>query len=73
MNRERIAKKLIELRGDRSRSHVANDLGISLQAIQMYENGKRIPKDELKIKIANYYQMTVQEIFFSDQYTQSMK
>lgn len=64
MNKIKIAKKLIKLRGERPKDEVAKSLGISTSAIQMYEKGERVPKDEIKIKIANYYQKTVQEIFF---------
>jgi putative transcriptional regulator len=64
LNKELIAKKLFNLRGDKTREEVANDLDISVSALQMYENGQRVPKDEIKIKIANYYSLTVQEIFF---------
>jgi putative transcriptional regulator len=64
LNKELIAKKLFNLRGDKTREEVANDLDISVSALQMYENGQRVPKDEIKIKIANYYGLTVQEIFF---------
>ena len=34
----------------------------------MYETGKRIPRDEIKIKLADYYQKTVQQIFFDNQH-----
>lgn len=64
MDKERIAKILIKLRGDKTREEVSNDLKISISALQMYENCQRVPKDEIKIKIANYYGLTVQEIFF---------
>lgn len=64
MNKNKIAKTLIDLRGVKTREEVANSLCISISALQMYENGHRIPKDEIKIKIADYYQLTVQEIFF---------
>ncbi len=60
-----IAEKLIEARGSIPRSQVAKDLGISLSAIQMYENGERIPRDEIKVKIAAYYQTTVQALFYT--------
>lgn len=65
MNKSKIAKTLIDLRGSKSREEVAKSLEISISALQMYENGQRIPKDEIKIKIANYYQLSVQDIFFS--------
>lgn len=64
LNKVQIGKKLIELRGEESRSSVASALGISNSALQMYENGKRIPRDEIKVKIAKYYNTNVQDIFF---------
>jgi len=35
-------------------------------AISSYENGERIPRDEIKIALARYYEATVEQIFFSD-------
>lgn len=67
MNRQLIAKKLRELRGEKSREEVALANDISISALQMYENGQRIPKDQIKIKLAEYYGKTVQEIFFENQ------
>ena len=59
-----VAERLIRLRGKRSREEVAKAVGVSVSAISMYENGERIPRDSVKIKIAQYYKKTVQEIFF---------
>lgn len=59
-----IGKKLVELRGDRSREEVAVAVGVSVSAISMYENGERIPRDSIKVKFADLYKRTVQEIFF---------
>ena len=64
MDSSRIAKKLVELRGSKSRESVANALGLSLSTLTMYEIGARIPRDENKEKIARYYGKTVDEIFF---------
>lgn len=61
---EKIAGRLLLLRGKKSREEVANAVGISVSAISMYENGERIPRDDIKIKLATYYGKTVQEIFF---------
>lgn len=60
-----VAEKLVELRGDLSREYVANAIGVSISAISMYENGERIPRDDIKIKLANLYGRSVQEIFFT--------
>ena len=59
-----IGRRLIMLRGKRRREDVAKALEISPSAIAMYENGERIPRDEIKVKIAQFYNKTVQEIFF---------
>lgn len=59
-----IAKRLSKLRGKRTQKEVADAIGVSVSAVAMYERGDRVPKDEIKIKIAKYYGKTVQEIFF---------
>lgn len=59
-----IGKKLIKLRGKRSREEVGNAVGVSVSAISMYENGERIPRDSIKVKFADLYNCTVQDIFF---------
>lgn len=64
MDKNLIATKLKKLRGNKSREEVASQLNISVSALQMYENGQRIPRDEIKIRIAKFYNETVQGIFF---------
>lgn len=64
MNTQKISAKLIKLRGNLSREKVCSDVGISFSALQSYETGVRIPKDEIKVKLAKYYGVTVQSIFF---------
>lgn len=63
-----IGERLIKLRGDISRDTVAKSIGVSVSAISMYENGERIPRDAIKIKLANFYSRSVQEIFFDSKY-----
>lgn len=65
LDSEKIARTLIDLRGNRSREEVASALGLSLSAIAMYEIGARIPRDETKMKIAEYYGKSVEDIFFT--------
>lgn len=67
MNYERVAKNLINLRNEKSREEVAKAVGISVSTLQMYENGQRIPRDNIKIKLANFYGVTVQTIFFDSE------
>ena len=65
MDTTRIAEILISLRGTKRREEVAAALGLSLSAICMYETGQRVPRDEIKIALADYYGTTVEAIFFN--------
>ena len=56
-------EKLIELRGNRSREEVAKALGISVSALSMYEQGNRIPRDEIKIRMAEFYNISLDALF----------
>ena len=47
MDRTKISKNLIALRGEKSREEVAFSIGISASALSMYETGQRIPRDEI--------------------------
>lgn len=59
-----IAKKLRELRGERTREEVAVAVHVSASALSMYENGSRIPRDEIKVALARYYNTSVGALFF---------
>lgn len=64
MDSLKIGNKLRELRGSKSMADVANALGITPSAVGNYEQGIRIPRDEIKKKIAEYFGKSVGEIFF---------
>ncbi len=64
LNKKIIAERLIKLRGEKSREVVANACGISISALAMYEQGERIPRDDIKIRLAKFYESTVESIFF---------
>lgn len=66
-----IAERLVDARGDIPRKVVAEAIGVSISALTMYETGKRVPRDELKVKLANYYGRTVQSLFFDGVVTNS--
>lgn len=57
-------EKLRELRGAKSQESVARAVGITKSAWAMYERNERVPRDEVKIRIADHFHRTVQEIFF---------
>lgn len=66
MNKKAIASKLKQCRGSRTIYEVAEAIGISPSAVSMYENGQRIPKDEIKIKFSKYYKKSIQWLFYAD-------
>ena len=59
-----IAQRLRDLRGEQKREEVADACGISLSALTMYETGQRVPRDEIKVKLARFYGSNVEDIFF---------
>nr|DAG82699.1 MAG TPA: helix-turn-helix domain protein [Caudoviricetes sp.] len=61
-----IGNRLKELRGQKTVDEVAKDCGISASALSMYENGYRVPRDDVKIKLAKYYGTSVGSIFFNE-------
>ena len=65
MDSKKIGKLLTALRGEQSQRDVAKTLGLSPAAIREDESGNRIPRDNIKEKIAKFYDKTVQEIFYS--------
>ncbi len=67
LDSDSIAGKLVNLRSKKniSQAEVAKSLGLTKAAICQYETGQRIPSDEIKIKLSNYYGVTVQELFFT--------
>ncbi len=68
MREHLTGRKLIALRGAVSREEAAKGIGISVSALTMYELGRRTPKDDIKIAIAQYYQTTVGWLFFCEEH-----
>lgn len=60
-----IGAKLKELRGDKTQEQVATAIGVTKSAYAMYERDERVPRDEVKKRIANFYHTTVGSIFFA--------
>jgi len=60
-----IGANLKQLRGTKTQQEVATAVGVTTMAISQYENGDRIPRDEIKIKLSKYFDKSVEELFFS--------
>lgn len=59
-----IGERLRELRGNKTQEEIANEVQVTKSSWAMYERNERVPRDEVKIRIANFFNKTVQEIFF---------
>ena len=59
-----IFRKIREQSG-LTQQQMADKLGVSRSAIGMYENGERLPSDEVKKRIAEYHKCSVQFIFYN--------
>lgn len=56
--------KKLRLAKELSQGELAVELGISTSAVSQYELEERIPRDETKVKIANFFNRKVSDIFF---------
>lgn len=59
---------LREARGKKTLAEVAEAMGLHEASISLYESGKRTPKDYMKVKLANYYNKGILELFFEPYY-----
>ena len=66
MDREKIGKRLMELRGEKTREEVAYFAKITCKSLESYERGYRMPVDSSKKKLAKYYGVSVDSIFYED-------
>lgn len=57
--------KTLREKSGKTLEEVATDLGITVSSYRKYEAGTRIPRDELKERIANYFNRSVAFIFFN--------
>ncbi|ASS76446.1 transcriptional regulator [Tumebacillus algifaecis] len=57
-------EKMAALRGDRTQKEMANEIGIPVSTYAMIEAGHRFPRRELQIKLARFFKLTVDELFF---------
>ncbi|OLN29948.1 helix-turn-helix transcriptional regulator [Desulfosporosinus metallidurans] len=57
-------EKLIKLRNNLPRPKIANKIGITPQMLGMVERGERTPSLYLAKKIADFYGVLVEDIFF---------
>lgn len=65
MNAVAAGAKIRAMRGAESQQALADKLNISKSALAMYERGERIPRDEVKVRIAQHFGVSIESIFFA--------
>lgn len=63
---QQIGAELRRLRGDATREELAQAVGVTPSAIAMYELGERMPRDEVKVALANHFGISVGALFFDE-------
>ena len=73
MDEMKMAANIRTLRRGRkeTQAEAAFAIGITPASWAMYETGERIPRDDVKFKIANHFDTTVGSIFFGEILTSS--
>lgn len=61
--------KLTSLRKERgqTRAYMAKRLDVPYSTLTAYESGTRTPSDRMKVRLAEYFGMTVGDLFFADE------
>ena len=65
VNAKVIGERLRSLRGKKKADEVSKAVGISNSALCMYERGERVPRDEVKVRLAQYYGQSIEAIFYT--------
>ena len=71
VNPKAIGEKLRKLRAGRTLEEISDATGIGRSALNMYELGLRVPRDETKITLACYFGVPVEDLFYTQDATNS--
>lgn len=59
-----VPERLIAARGDRTQQEVAEAVGVTRSALGMYETGDRVPRDDIKVRLSDFYELPIQDLFY---------
>lgn len=66
MDRVKIGQRLLALRGDKTREEVVYFTKLTCKSLESYERGYRLAEDTAKQKLARYYGVSVDSLFYED-------
>ena len=61
-----VGARLKAARGDIPRAQVCHDLNIGSSTLAMYETNQRVPRDEIKKRLAKYYGVSIEALFYTE-------
>lgn len=61
-----IGQRIRQLRGEMTQEEAAKRIGVTKTALSMYENDERVPRDEIKKRIAALFGQTVGSLFYGE-------
>lgn len=66
MDAKLVGERIKNLRQEKkmSQQELADAINVACSTVSMYENGERIPRDQIKLAIANLFGVTVDYLFF---------
>lgn len=56
-------EKMVSLRGDRTIDEVSDAMQLNPNMYEAYERGERMPLDPVKVIIADFFEVTVEDIW----------
>ena len=65
IQKETTGMILRKLRGNRTQEEIATALGITKSSWAMDERDERVPRDEVKFRIAKFFDKSVEELFYT--------
>ena len=65
LNAIEIGMRIRKLRGIRTQKGLAEALGISQNSLGNYEKGRRIPPDDVKVRMASYFGVDIKDLFYT--------
>lgn len=68
-----ITLKILRTNKGKTQDEAANQFSITKEYLSMIENGKRNPSDKLKEKMANFYGVSISDIFLAINQTKSFE
>lgn len=63
-----MSKPLSQLRNERGKTQrqIAKDMNVAVSTIAMYETGSRMPSLQMAKKLAEYFGLRIEDIFFKN-------